>query len=97
MPIDYIGYKVKQTKRDFSHLFVTLERQIPSGFPKDIKDVSIAITFLNDKSLRIKIIDENSLRYEPPIPELSLPEFPVAFNPLYDIEVDPNGILLYNF
>ena len=80
-------------KKDFSHIFVTLERQIPSGFPKDIKNVSIAITLLNDKSLRIKITDENHRRYEPPIPQLSLPEFPVAFEPLYEIDVESNGIL----
>ena len=66
---------------------------MPSGFPDDIKQVSIAITFLNDKSLRIKVIDQNNVRYEPSMPRINLPEFPVAFNPLYDIDVDPNGNL----
>ena len=82
---------MKETKRDFAHIFVTLERQIPSGFPKDIKDVLVSITFLNDNSLRIKVTDENNVRYEPPIPQLNLPKFPVSFSPLYDIDVDSTG------
>ena len=92
IPSDYIGYKVKTTKRDFSHIFVTLERQIGSGLPEDLKVLSIVITFLNDKSLRIKIEDQNEKRFEPPIPQLHLPYFLIALNPLYEVDVDNNGI-----
>jgi hypothetical protein len=91
LPIDYIGYKVKQIKKDFAHIFITLERDIASGLPNDIKTVAIEITFLNDKSLRIKLLDSVKQRYEVPLPKLNLPEFPIAFEPLYEIDVTQSG------
>ena len=78
-------------KRDSAHIFITLERQIPSGFPNDIKSVKVEITFLNDKSLRIKLLDSANQRYEVALPKLNLPQFPIAFNPLYEIDVTENG------
>jgi hypothetical protein len=91
MSTDYIGYRVKQIKKDFAHIFVTLERVIASGLPNDINTVSVEITFLNNKSLRIKLLDSVKQRYEVPLPKLNLPEFPIAFEPLYDFDVTNSG------
>ncbi len=91
MSTDYIGYSVKQIKKDFAHIFITLERVIDSGLPNDIKTVSVEITFLNNKSLRIKLLDSVKQRYEVPLPKLNLPQFPIAFEPLYEIDVTQSG------
>jgi len=91
IPTDYVGYKVKEIKKDFSHIFITLERDVPSGLPNEIKTVSVVVTFLNNKSLRIKLTDPTKQRWEVPLPKLNLPEFPVAFEPLYEVDVTQDG------
>jgi hypothetical protein len=91
MSTHYIGYSVKQIKKDFAHILITLERVILSGLPNDIKTVSVEITFLKNKSLRIKLLDSVKQRYEVPLPKLNLPEFPIAFEPLYEIDVTQSG------
>jgi len=53
-----------------------------SGLSIEIKTVSVAVTFLNNKSLKIKLTDPTKQRWEVPLPKLNLPEIPVAFEPL---------------
>jgi len=88
---DYIGYKVKEIKKDSSNIFITLERDMSSGLPNEVKTVSVAVTFLNNKSLRIKLTDPTKQRWEVPFPKLNLPEFPSASDPLYEVDVTQNG------
>ncbi len=83
-----------EIKKDFSHIFITLERDIASGLPNDVKTVSVEITFLNNKSLRIKLLDKTNQRYEVQLPKLNVPEFPVAFDPLYETDVTQNGKII---
>src|SRR5882724_534891 len=91
MPLDYMGYKVQQINKNLTRITASLVRQKESGFPNDIQNVSVEITSLNDKSLRIRVTDNNKHRYEPSIPQLNLPDFPIAMNPLYTVDVDRAG------
>ena len=91
MPADYHGYKVMEIKKETTHISVTLEREIPSGFPNDVKTVAIAINFLNDKSLRIKLTDPTKQRFEIPFPKLNIPKPSATFDPLYEVDVTQAG------
>jgi hypothetical protein len=37
------------------------------------------------------LLDSVKQRYEVPLPKLNLPEFPIAFEPLYEIDVTQSG------
>src|SRR5882724_1993111 len=92
MPLDYMGYKVQQINKNLTRITASLLRQNASGFPNDIQNVSVQIISLNDKSLRIRVTDNNKHRYEPPLPHLNFPEVPKAMDPLYTVDVDKTGI-----
>jgi hypothetical protein len=91
LPLDYIGYKVKDIKREATHISVTLERQVASGFPNDVQTVSVQINFLNNNALRIKLLDSTKNRYEVPVPKLNLPKTPDSFETLYEVDVTESG------
>ncbi|CAG2180906.1 unnamed protein product [Oppiella nova] len=90
MPTVYPGYKVKGIIRQYAHLIVNLERQTPSGFPNDIKSVYLEITLLDNLSLRLWFADSTNntinKRYEPPIPQINLPDFPAVYDPVYIVD-----------
>jgi hypothetical protein len=89
--LDYIGYKVKDIMKEATNILITLEREIASGFPKDVKTVSVKINFVDNNSLRIKILDSTNKRYEVPFPKLTLPNTAGTFEPLYKVDVTQSG------
>ncbi|CAG2107192.1 unnamed protein product, partial [Medioppia subpectinata] len=92
IPKTYSGYKVYHVFEGSDHTLVDLSREIPSGFPNDIKSVSFRITHLSPNVLRIRVTDSNRTRYEPPLPQLNLPK-PVAVSPLYSIDPIEHGVV----
>ncbi|XP_054162207.1 lysosomal alpha-glucosidase-like [Oppia nitens] len=99
MPTDYMGYKVTQVDQQenehgtVSVFKIKLERQTPSGFPAEIPVVTVEITLLNDRSLRLRFTDIKNKRYEPTLPELNLPKPTDSLNAFYKVNVDKTGLL----
>lgn len=53
--IDYKGYVVKNLEKTPWHVKANLERIQPSGFPKDVSNLNLLVTFIDDCLLRIKV------------------------------------------
>ncbi len=91
LPLDLIRYKVKDIKKEATHISITLEKEVASGFPNDVQTVSVQIDFLNNNALRIKLLDSTKKRYEVPFPKLNLPKTPDSFQTLYEVDVTQSG------
>ena len=90
-PDDYVGYEVKQVNRETNQVVAILERRIASGFPNDVQRAEVVVTLLTDASLRIKVMDRDRARFEPPLPRLDLKGTPNAKNPLYSVDISTQG------
>ena len=90
IPRDYVGYQVKAIQNSSKNeIKATLERQIPSGLPNEVTTVSVTISQLSNTALRVRITDQKSSRWEPPIPRLNLPSEPT--DTLYKVELSQEG------
>ncbi|XP_035210738.1 lysosomal alpha-glucosidase-like isoform X2 [Stegodyphus dumicola] len=85
-PVNYNGYIITNVSQDGQRIQVRLQRTSSSGFPNDIKNLLLVITFIDDSTLRVKITDPNNARFEVPIPlyhkvkKLSKPRYEVDLN-----------------
>ncbi|KAG8182551.1 hypothetical protein JTE90_002085 [Oedothorax gibbosus] len=86
-PSNYNGYTVSQTVQlDGRQITASLKRVTPSGYPDDVKNLKLVITFIDDGNLRIKITDADASRWEVPIPiNKGLRKLE---KPLYDVNLD---------
>ncbi|XP_054724424.1 lysosomal alpha-glucosidase-like [Uloborus diversus] len=82
-PSDYLGYAISNVSEAKSKIQARLTRKTPSGFPEEIKNLNLVIRFIDDYSLRIKITDADSSRFEVPIP-LNFQTKDLQ-NPLYEV------------
>lgn len=55
-PLNYKGYVINDVKRSSQRINVALERTQPSGFPKDVTNLKLLVTYIDDHILRIKVI-----------------------------------------
>lgn len=93
-PTGYQGYKVASAEEGPDCIVVNLERQIASGFPKDIKYVRVEITTLDEHKLRIKIDDPTAMRFEVTLPPLNnIPDRRSSSPKMYRVEVSKDGLL----
>ncbi|KAG8183257.1 hypothetical protein JTE90_006453 [Oedothorax gibbosus] len=87
----YVGYEITSITLTADGIVAHLNRATPSGFPKDIQNVNLEVTLIDDASLRIKITDANATRFEPDIPlEYSIKK---KSKKLYDVDLQPDGWL----
>lgn len=55
-PSNYEGYSVEQSVRlDGRQITAKLKRNAPSGYPKDIQNLDLVITFIDDQTIRVKV------------------------------------------
>ena len=90
-PSDFVGYQVKDVKRDNNKLVANLERRLASGFPRDVQRAQVVVTLLSDSSLRIKVTDTDHKRYEPTLPQLTIDENAIVKDALYDVVITKEG------
>ncbi|GFV46113.1 lysosomal alpha-glucosidase [Trichonephila clavipes] len=85
------GYEIDNIIRDADHIEAILSRNISSGFPKDVQNVHLNISFIDNVNLRIKLTDADSNRFEPDIPL----HYKIADkrNELYTVELGLDGLL----
>ncbi|XP_035233973.1 lysosomal alpha-glucosidase-like isoform X2 [Stegodyphus dumicola] len=91
-PENYKGYKISNIVEKDDGFEADLNRNIPSGFPDDINKVHLMIDFIDDYSLRIKIKDKTSQRFEPPVP-LSIKGKKTENGTTYNVKLDSDGLL----
>ncbi|GIY52230.1 lysosomal alpha-glucosidase [Caerostris darwini] len=85
-PSNYEGYSIGNITQDGRHIRADLKRDSPSGFPNDILSLHLVISFIDDCTLRIKITDPNSVRFEVPMP---INDALKNLNkPCYDVKID---------
>lgn len=94
-PKDYSGYKIKSVRQSLNEVSIKLERGVPSGFPKDITNIQVHVSGLDNERVRIRIFDPEHARYEVPLPYFNLSQSGHVNSPLYSIEYDnkTEGIL----
>ena len=93
-PKNFIGYSVDSvSKTDFMTTIRLTRSSNPSGFKKDINNVHVVISYLNENSLRIKITDSDNLRFEPELPILKINQKRFKFDPKYSVDVISDGLL----
>ncbi|CAL1274835.1 unnamed protein product [Larinioides sclopetarius] len=85
-PSNYNGYSIENISQDGRHIRADLKRSSPSGFPKDILNLHLVISFIDDYTLRIKITDANAERFEVPIPINDT--LKNLEKPCYDVKID---------
>ncbi|XP_035210740.1 lysosomal alpha-glucosidase-like isoform X2 [Stegodyphus dumicola] len=91
-PVNYDGYSVINVTQDNQKITIRLQRTTSSGFPRDIKNLLLILTFIDDSTLRIKITDPNNARFEPSIPIYQKPK--KLYKPHYIVSVDSKkGVL----
>lgn len=54
-PSNYVGYEIENIVHAPASLKASLRRFRPSGFPKDVANLNLIITFIDDCMLRIKV------------------------------------------
>lgn len=54
-PLNYKGYKLTKKNIDGNKISAELERVTPSGFPKDVKNIALDVTPIDDNRLRIQV------------------------------------------
>lgn len=54
-PSNYNGYSIENITQDGKRMSANLKRSTPSGFPKDILNLRLVISFIDDCTLRIKV------------------------------------------
>lgn len=54
-PENYAGYTVKDVAETPNHILIKLQKKQGSGFPKDIQNVNVLVSYIDDRSLRIKV------------------------------------------
>ncbi|GBL98291.1 Lysosomal alpha-glucosidase [Araneus ventricosus] len=86
-PSNYDGYSISNLTFDERHIKADLKRTSPSGFPNDVLNLRLLISLINDYTVRIKITDANSVRFEVPIPINE--GLKSLEKPYYDVAVDP--------
>ena len=91
-PANYEGYRVESIDEEFQKTVITLSRNRMSGFTDDINTVRVEVTSLDEQTLRIKMYDPMSRRFEVPLPVLNLPPVKELTTKLYTIKVE-NEIL----
>ncbi|XP_023237280.1 lysosomal alpha-glucosidase-like [Centruroides sculpturatus] len=68
-PSNYIGYEVKNIEKELTKISALLQRTVPSNFPSDVKYVNLTVYFYDRNTIRIRLTDANSTRFEIPYPE----------------------------
>ena len=94
-PSDYVGYQVKDVKRETNKLVASLERHQASGLPKDVQHAQVVVTMLSDSTLRIKVTDADHKRFEAPLPKLNLDDNASVKDELYAVDIK-DGIRHYS-
>lgn len=54
-PSDYKGYIVEDVVETSKRIIIKLRRILKSGFPKDVSNINVLISYIDDNSLRIKV------------------------------------------
>ncbi|GIY52234.1 hypothetical protein CDAR_606791 [Caerostris darwini] len=85
-PSNYNGYSVRNVTQDGRHISASLIRTSSSGFPNDVLNLTLVITFIDDNALRIKITDANAKRFEVPLPINDT--LKQLLTPSYDVTLD---------
>ncbi|XP_055950335.1 lysosomal alpha-glucosidase-like [Argiope bruennichi] len=85
-PSNYNGYSLDNITQDGRHIRANLKRSSSSGFPNDIQNLRLVISFIDDCTLRIKITDANADRFEVPIPLNDA--LKNLDKPCYDVKID---------
>ncbi|GFV13584.1 lysosomal alpha-glucosidase [Trichonephila clavipes] len=85
-PSNYNGYVIGNISQDGRYIRADLNRSSPSGFPKDIVNLQLVISFIDDYTLRIKITDAKAARFEVPIPINDA--LKNLEKPYYDVKID---------
>lgn len=94
-PQQFTNYDVDSVARGKDKLMVTLKKNVKtsSGYPKDVKNVLLEVTFLCNKRIRIKITDRDNQRFEVPLPVLNIDRWPTTGDITYAVDVTDGGIL----
>lgn len=91
-PSNYTGYAIKDVVETPRRLLIKLERVQRSGFVGDVSNINILVSHIDDYSLRIKITNADSQRFEVPI-QLHY-QTKELINPLYSVKLDTQTGLL---
>lgn len=90
-PSNYQGYTVKSLQRSDTGVKVRLQLSRPSGWPNDLQQLALDVTFDTSHRLHFKFYDPNNARYEVPI-LLSKPTDRVtAVNTAYNVDIPSQG------
>jgi len=90
-PDNYNGYSAEIISQTEYQVIVTLRRQRESGFPADVGEVNLEISFVNENMLRARFTDPSVRRWEviPPLP-LSMKFARDSSKFLYTVTVEDN-------
>lgn len=72
-PRSYLGgYTEVSRITGEDRVLLTVRRQLPSGFRRDVKDVAVEVIALDNDKVRVRIYDPTKKRFEVPLPPLNL-------------------------
>ncbi|KAI1292489.1 Lysosomal alpha-glucosidase [Halotydeus destructor] len=87
------GYKEVYRSHAAGQLTILLGRRGPSGFPRDVDQVLVQVTNIDQDKVRIRMTDVSRKRFEVSLPPLNLsPKFEQE-EPKYEIHLDKNSRL----
>ncbi|XP_052262842.1 lysosomal alpha-glucosidase-like isoform X2 [Dreissena polymorpha] len=87
-PSNYQGYKVDSVTKTASGYQATLHLSGPSTWPNDVQNVNVDVTFQSPTTVRVKIYDPATQRYEVPI-KTNATKTPGMTD--YDVAISPQG------
>ncbi|XP_053392914.1 lysosomal alpha-glucosidase-like isoform X2 [Mercenaria mercenaria] len=90
-PSDYQGYTVTSVQKSDTGMKVMLRLQQPSGWPNDVQNVALDVTFDTAQRLSFKFFDPNNARYEVPVKVSRSTNHVTAANTEYNVDIPSQG------